>query len=284
MKVLTNIATALLFLSIVPSCRAQIKNSKTENIKIYGNCDMCKTNIEKAGNLKKVAELDWNKDTKMAKIIYDTTKTSTTEILKRIALAGYDSNQFLAPDDVYANLPNCCKYERVNKTGLLSNEIIEINPTENQNSTVESAKEDSELALIFDNYFVLKEAFVKSDQPEATTSAKNLLLSINQVKMNKLTSEEHTVWMKVFSNLKANTEKISTSTNLEKQRNAFMDLSANMYDLLKVSKQETPTYYQHCPMYNDGKGSNWLSKGKAIQNPYYGSTMLTCGKTVETIE
>ena len=42
---------------------AQIKNAKTETVKIYGNCDMCKTVIEKAGNLQKVASVDWNKDT-----------------------------------------------------------------------------------------------------------------------------------------------------------------------------------------------------------------------------
>ena len=50
-----------------------------------------------------------------------------------------------------------------------------------------------------------------------------------------------------------------------------------------VSKNETPVYYQFCPMANDGKGANWLSKENAVKNPYYGSMMLSCGKTVETI-
>lgn len=57
-----------------------------------------------------------------------------------------------------------------------------------------------------------------------------------------------------------------------------------MYELIKVSKQEKPVYYQHCPMANKGKGANWLSKENAIKNPYYGSQMLTCGSTVETIK
>jgi hypothetical protein len=63
-----------------------------------------------------------------------------------------------------------------------------------------------------------------------------------------------------------------------------MPLSENMYALIKVSKTETPTYYQFCPMANDGKGANWLSKENAVKNPYYGSQMLTCGKVVETIK
>lgn len=55
-------------------------------------------------------------------------------------------------------------------------------------------------------------------------------------------------------------------------------------DLIKVSKQETPIYYQFCPMANNGKGANWLSKENVVKNPYYGSMMLSCGKVTETIK
>jgi hypothetical protein len=30
--------------------------------------------------------------------------------------------------------------------------------------------------------------------------------------------------------------------------------------------------------------ANWLSKENTVKNPYYGSQMLSCGKTVETIK
>lgn len=59
--------------------------------------------------------------------------------------------------------------------------------------------------------------------------------------------------------------------DISKQRNAFVLLSKNVYELAKVSKQNTPVYYQHCPMFNNGKGADWLSKGSAIKNPYYGT-------------
>ena len=94
---------------------AQIKNAKTESVKIYGNCGMCETKIEKAGNIKKIANVDWNQETQMAILTYDATKTNQDEILKRIALVGYDSDKFLAPDDVYNNLHGCCQYDRVAK-------------------------------------------------------------------------------------------------------------------------------------------------------------------------
>jgi copper chaperone CopZ len=284
MNLISKISAATILLFSFSSCNAQIKNAKTESVKIYGNCEMCEKTIETAGSVKKIANVDWNKDTKMATITYDSTKTNQDEILKRIALAGYDSDKFLAPDDVYSKLAGCCQYERVNKTAIVSTAVIEDHSMHNQENVVETKQEVNQLKTIFESYFALKDALVKSDGKLVSTLAKDVLANINSVKMEKLSSEEHTVWMKVMSSLKSNTEKIAATTIIEKQRVVFMDLSANFYALLKVSKQDYSIYYQNCPMYNDGKGANWLSKENAVKNPYYGSQMLTCGKTVETIK
>ncbi|RVT78596.1 copper chaperone [Flavobacterium sufflavum] len=101
---------AVVLLSI--SVNAQIKNKKTETVKISGNCEMCKKNIEKAGNLKKVALVEWDVDSKMAKITYDSAKTNPDEILSRIAQAGYDSEKFSATEEQYKKLHTCCQYDR----------------------------------------------------------------------------------------------------------------------------------------------------------------------------
>lgn len=284
MNLISKISAATILLFSFSSCNAQIKNAKTESVKIYGNCEMCEKTIETAGSVKKIANVDWNKDTKMATITYDSTKTNQDEILKRIALAGYDGDKFLAPDDVYSKLAGCCQYERVKKTAIVSTAVIEDHSMHNQENVVETKQEVNQLKTIFESYFALKDALVKSDGKLVSTLAKDVLANINSVKMEKLSSEEHTVWMKVMSSLKSNTEKIAATTIIEKQRVVFMDLSANFYALLKVSKQDYSIYYQNCPMYNDGKGANWLSKENAVKNPYYGSQMLTCGKTVETIK
>lgn len=284
MNLISKISAATILLFSFSSCNAQIKNTKTESVKIYGNCEMCEKTIETAGSVEKIANVDWNKDSKMATITYDSTKTNQDEILKRIALAGYDSDKFLAPDDVYSKLAGCCQYERVNKTAIVSTAVIEDHSMHNQENVVETKQEVNQLKTIFESYFALKDALVKSDGKLVSTLAKDVLANINSVKMEKLSSEEHTVWMKVMSSLKSNTEKIAATTIIEKQRVVFMDLSANFYALLKVSKQDYSIYYQNCPMYNDGKGANWLSKENAVKNPYYGSQMLTCGKTVETIK
>lgn len=275
------------------ACNAQIKNAKTESVKIFGNCEMCETTIEKAGNLKKIAKVDWNKDTKMATITYDAKKTNQDEILKRIALSGYDSEKFLAPNDVYAKLPECCHYERKAQTvakvetpkkDTAKTEVKEDHSAHSHSAMTEAKQDIPQLKAVFDNYFAVKDALVKTDGNASSAKAKELLTAINAVKMDKLTTEEHTVWMKVMKDLAFDAEHIADTKDASHQRDHFMSLSKNMYALMKVSKTETPTYYQFCPMANDGKGANWLSKENAVKNPYYGSQMLTCGKVVETIK
>lgn len=267
----------------ITACSAQIKNAKTETIKVYGNCGMCKTTIEKAGNSKNVSKVDWNKDTKMATITYDGTKTDKDAILKMIALAGYDSNNFLAPDAAYNNLPGCCKYERVNKADAKANSEMPKMDTMPMAKTTEINTANL-LQPVYDAYFSLKDALVKTDGIAASTKANDLQSAINAVKMEKLAMDVHLVWMKVLDDLKEDAEHITGTKDIEQQRGHFTTLSKNIYALIKISKPAETVFYDHCPMYNNGKGADWLSKESEIKNPYYGSMMLSCGKTAETIK
>ena len=283
-KVIMLVLNVLLF----TACNAQIKNQKTETVKVYGNCNMCKSTIEKAGKKKKEAKVEWNEDTKMATISYDSLKTTSSEILKRIALSGYDNELFIAPDDAYANLPNCCQYERkvqnIVKTDEPKMDMKEDNSGHDHNAMTDTKQEEPQLKAVFNTYFAVKDALVKTDGNTASAKAKDLTSAINAVKMEKLNHEEHMVWMKVLESLKEDAEHIADTKDTAHQRDHFLTLSKNMYALIKVSKTETPTYYQFCPMANNGKGANWLSKESDIKNPYYGSQMLNCGKTVENLK
>ena len=270
---------------------AQIKNAKTESVKIYGNCGMCETKIEKAGNIKKIANVDWNQETQMATLTYDAKKTNPDEILKRIALVGYDSDKFLAPDDVYNNLHGCCQYDRVAKvpvkeeatTAIAGNEDHS-NHSNHSETTTSRVQKDNQLKAVFDNYFLVKDALIGSNGNNTAVASKELVTAINNVKMDKLDMDVHMVWMKVVNTIQKDAENIGNTKDVKIQRDHFTTLSKDIYTLIKVSKYETPVYYQFCPMFNDGKGANWLSKENAVKNPYYGSMMLSCGKTVETIK
>ena len=283
------IAVALLSASV---SQAQIKNAKTETVKVYGNCGMCKTTIEKAGSKKKLYKTDWNEETKMASITYDTKKSSADQVLKSIALSGYDNVNYLAPDDAYNKLHGCCKYDREKKAVVKTNAksmAEEATPMPNQGNHTQGNKavdmqEASQLKAVYDNYFALKDALVKTDGVSASAKASAMLTALDVVEMAKLNNEEHTVWMKVEKSLKTDAQHIKENKDIDNQREYFISLSKVLYELIKASKPAETIYYQYCPMANDGKGANWLSKENAIKNPYYGSQMLSCGKTVETIK
>jgi Protein of unknown function (DUF3347) len=273
------LATILLF-SIIT--KAQINNAKTEIVKVYGNCEMCKAKIEKAGNLKKTSKVTWDDKTQLATITYDEKKTNQDEILKRIALVGYDSDKFLAPDATYSKLPGCCQYDRVAKVAVNSNTNSQENiaAKEVKINSNNATNSENQLQPIFENYFLLKDALVKTNGKEASEKAKTLLLSISAVKMETLKTDEHMTWMNVYQNLTNDAKTISDTQDVEKQRSVFNSLSKGIYELIKVSKPTEAVYYQYCPM----KKMNWLSKENTIKNPYFGSQMLTCGSVIETIK
>ena len=304
-----------ILLVLFSSCGAQIKNAETKTVTIYGNCGMCEKTIEKAGNKKRESSVDWDKETKKATITYNSKKTNADEVLQRIALAGYDSESFRAPDNVYDNLHGCCQYDRPIKSAMAKKEMVENNedhlmhdhgksepkkmdgmsedtvPTKSHNhdetmasATATDKMEQVGIKEVFTNYFQLKDALVESSQVDILNYSGALYRTIKNVEMKSLNNKVHMLWMKKMRALESDASKIANEKDIAKQRKTFIELSKNMYVLAKVANQERPIYYQHCPMANDGKGANWLSLQKEVNNPYYGAQMLHCGSVEETIK
>ena len=113
MKIKFIIASIMSFIVTTTFVSAQTKSTpKTESVKIWGNCGMCKTTIEKAAKDAGATMAVWNKTTKMLKITYLESATSNAKIQEKIASVGYDTKDLTAPDAVYNELPECCQYER----------------------------------------------------------------------------------------------------------------------------------------------------------------------------
>lgn len=122
---------------------------------------------------------------------------------------------------------------------------------------------------LLNKYISVKNALVNSDAKEANTTISTFYEAIK--------SEEN--FTQKNDLLKATDKLSKAGNNLEKQRAAFNDVSTVLWKVVKSSdKVNQPVYYQYCPM----KKAYWLSKEKEIKNPYYGSSMLTCGKVAET--
>ena len=117
-------------------------------------------------------------------------------------------------------------------------------------------------------YMDIKDALVKSDSKTATTA----ILALQALVQSEATFPEKTALLDAL-------KPISKTNDLEKQRTAFADLSTTLWKVVqRVGKTDKTVYYQYCPM----KKAYWLSLEKKKKNPYYGSSMLTCGKIAET--
>jgi periplasmic mercuric ion binding protein len=91
---------------------SQTASSETVEFKVYGNCGMCKTRIEKALNVEGVESAKWDKKTNMVSVVYDSKKLNEDKLHKLAADAGHDTEKFQAKDETYNKLHGCCKYER----------------------------------------------------------------------------------------------------------------------------------------------------------------------------
>ncbi len=112
MKTIQSIA-GLFFLLISITSIAQDKATvKSENIKVWGNCGMCKTNIEKAAKSAGASYASWNKDTKVLAVKFESSKTSSQQIQEKVAATGYDTKDLKGDDKAYNELDECCKYDR----------------------------------------------------------------------------------------------------------------------------------------------------------------------------
>ncbi|HXL58152.1 MAG TPA: DUF3347 domain-containing protein [Chitinophagaceae bacterium] len=137
----------------------------------------------------------------------------------------------------------------------------------------DNAKQSNPSQLLT-SYYNIKNALVAGNANTASASAEEFVKTLNGVDY-KVISEGN-----VNALLKDATA-ISEMKDINHQREHFAGLSSNMVAVAKAVKlSDQPIYEAYCPM----KKAYWLSTEATIKNPYFGSTMLTCGKVVETLK
>lgn len=141
-----------------------------------------------------------------------------------------------------------------------------------------------QLNSVFDQYIVLKDAFVESDVKKAKQAAQKVQQSLANVDMKLLTGDAHALWMNISGNLNKQIKLVISTGKIEEQRLAFSGFSDQFFKAIKTFGLMGKTiYYQFCPMAKNGEGAYWLSENIDIRNPYFGQKMIDCGETRETL-
>ena len=107
-----------IFAMISSTLFAQTTTEKTDTIKVYGECGMCKNRIQKTLKIDGISSAVWDVDTKMLTVTYNSATITNDVIQQKIAAVGHDTEKYKADDKVYDQLPGCCHYERKKQSAL----------------------------------------------------------------------------------------------------------------------------------------------------------------------
>jgi hypothetical protein len=143
-----------------------------------------------------------------------------------------------------------------------------------QQSFAQENTNQSQLPQLLSSYYSIKNALVAGNANMSSAKAEEFVKTLNGIDKNIIIETSRNGLLK-----EAN--QISETKDIKQQREYFASLSTNMFALAKVVKLTTePIYEDYCPM----KKAYWLSREKAIKNPYFGNAMLTCGNVAETLK
>jgi periplasmic mercuric ion binding protein len=113
-KIMRNIIilSMMLFAFGISAQQIEEKSKKKKiTLAVNGNCEMCKSRIEKAClKTSGVKYAYWDVSSKRLNLIYNEHKTSVDKIQQSIINVGHDVDSLKSSDEVYQQLHSCCQY------------------------------------------------------------------------------------------------------------------------------------------------------------------------------
>ena len=158
-------------------------------------------------------------------------------------------------------------------------------PAEKPTFATVDPKTAAALNEVVGHYLHIKNALFNDDGSDAAAGAKAMVGALDKVDHAALAPDQMKLYMDVAESLKEHAEHTADNAGkIDHQREHFVLMSNDVYDLVKGFGTERPLYVDHCPMANDNKGANWLSETPEIRNPYMGQKMPKCGKAEKVIK
>ena len=180
-----------------------------------------------------------------------------------------------------------------NSTSNKSSESQNRTNSEQSNSQTDNPKTSSasdvmdtfSIKEIISQYLQIKNSLANDNGKDAASAGKAFVESISKMDKSSLTAEKMKIWDDISADAREMAEHIGENPDkLEHQREHFVMLSKDMYDLVKTFGSGQILYKVFDSMSNDGKGAFWLSETKEIKNPYMGKAMLSSGSIQEEIK
>ena len=136
------------------------------------------------------------------------------------------------------------------------------------------------LSPLYGAYSELQKALAGDDPEASRRVARKLQEAIDQVNPGGLSREASVRWEEERMLLALAAKKAVESSSLASLRRHFGAISRGVLTLERTFRHagDTIRYEAFCPMAFDNKGGSWLQIERDIRNPYFGSSMLSCGE------
>ena len=105
----------LFFLFATTVSASAFAQAKTDTFAVSGECKMCKKKIENAAKAAGATFANWDVNSKIITVKYNSESSNAAKIQQSIANAGYYTPGVKASEEAYNGLDDCCKYERTLK-------------------------------------------------------------------------------------------------------------------------------------------------------------------------
>jgi Cu(I)/Ag(I) efflux system membrane fusion protein len=138
---------------------------------------------------------------------------------------------------------------------------------------------------VVEGYLALQRSLAADEVSRVSGLARQALTSLAAVDMSLLSAEAHSVWMQSNRRITETLENMEKEENIEEVRKLFKTFSDEVIAVVKQFRVfgAEPLYKLHCPMAFNNRGADWLQTDEDTRNPYFGASMLKCGKVTEVI-
>ncbi len=138
-------------------------------------------------------------------------------------------------------------------------------------------------------YYQVKDALVASDTAKASAAGRELVTAADSLKVGEIQGDSTGKLKevaKVFSGtISGSAQALVGEQDINGKRKEFEMIADAIWNLTRAVRYGgQKVYWQYCPMAFNNKGAYWLSNDRDIKNPYFGSQMLECGSTEDSLD
>jgi hypothetical protein len=98
------------FIGIIALFVTSCNSTEAITFTAKGCCPTCEKFILESLQIDEVKSAQWDQHSEKVTLRFYTNKITAEQLQRTVAMAGYDTDLFVATDSVYLALPQCCQY------------------------------------------------------------------------------------------------------------------------------------------------------------------------------